>query len=79
MLVFDMFKVTSMILMTLNMSNTNMPLNLLSISDSLKKKNFNYSIDCRLSTAVAHCLKIYDYAKSLSCKPCLMEKYWIRK
>ena len=38
MLVFDMFKVTSMILMTLNMSNTNMPLNLLSISDSLKKK-----------------------------------------
>ena len=39
----------------------------------LKNNNFNYSIKWSIAS------KIYSYANSLSCKLCLMEKYWITK
>ena len=39
----------------------------------LKNNNFNYSIKWSIAS------KVYGYANSLSCKLCLMEKYWIIK
>ena len=39
----------------------------------LKSNNFNYSIKWSITS------KVYGHANSLSCKLCLMEKYWIIK
>ena len=39
----------------------------------LKNNNFSYSIKWSIAS------KVYGHANSLSCKLCLMEKYWIIK
>ena len=39
----------------------------------VKKNNFNHSIKWSIAS------KVYGYANSLSCQPCLVKKYWIIK